>query len=114
MDDASANSKEVDATATRVFGIEKYLFKKIPWALGFMALAILVLFLARGGNSSDDNGARVVALFIIFASLAYIGFAFHRRNSPPKPMLELSPAGILFRIAKNKELRIPWSEIHRL
>lgn len=114
MNDASANSKEVDATATRVFGIEKYLFKKIPWALGFMALAILVLFLARGGDSSDDNQARVIASFVMFASLVYIGFAFHRRNSPRKPMLELSPAGILLRIAKNKELRIPWSEIHGL
>ncbi len=114
MNDTSANSNEVDATATRAFGIEKYLFKKIPWALGFMALAILVLFLARGGDSSDDSEARVVALFIIFASLAYIGFAFHRRYSPRKPMLELSPSGILFRIAKNKELRIPWSEIHGL
>lgn len=114
MNDTGAPGRDIDVNATRIFGTEKYLFRQIPWALGFMALAVLVLFLAWGGDSSDDTEAKVAALIILVAGLAYIVFAFHRRDMPGKPMLELSPAGILFRIAKDKELNIPWSEVRGL
>lgn len=114
MNDTSTVSRDIDVNSTRRFGTERYFFRQIPFALGFMALGILVLYLSWGGSGNDDQQAKVAAVVIIFACLAYIGFAFHWRDSPRKAMLELSPAGILLRIAKGKDLQIPWSEVQDL
>lgn len=104
----------VDVKSTRRFGTEQYFFRQIPWALGFMALGFLGLYLSWGDSGGDDEQGRIAAVIVIIACLIYIGFAFHWRDSPRKAMLELSPAGILFRIAKGKELQIPRGEVRDL
>lgn len=114
VNDTDTVSRDIDVNSTRRFGTGQYFFRKIPFALGFMALGILVLYLSWGGSGDDDQQAKIAAVFIIFACLVYIGFAFHWRDSPRRAMLELSPAGILLRIAKGKDLQIPWSEVQDL
>lgn len=114
VNDTSTGSKDIDVHSTRRFGTEQYFFRQIPFALGFMALGFLVLYLSWGGDGDDDQQAKIAAIVIILACLAYIGFAFHWRDSPRKAMLELSPSGILLRIAKGKDLQIPWIEVQDL
>lgn len=104
----------VDVRQTRTFGIEGYLVRKVPIAIGLILFAVLVIAGAHDRSSDDDYKALFFGALLIAGSLAYIGYALYRRARPEKPLVELSPAGILFRVADNKELHIPWTEIQSL
>ncbi len=103
----------IDVRKTRTFGIENYLFKQVPTAIGALLLGIFVLALSRGGGSEADKGL-FLGIPLIAGSIIYIAYAFHRRAMPKKPLMELSSDGILYRIAQDKEFRIPWNEVQGL
>ncbi len=101
----------VDIGRTRAFGMQSYMLRQVPIAAGVVLLGALVLFL-----SGDDDDARGLFLgwLLVGCGLVFGTWAFHRWTMPGKPILELSAGGILYRLARDKEFHIPWSEIRGL
>lgn len=97
----------IDIRKTRSFGIENYLVKQVSTAIGLLLLSVFVIVLSRGGSNYAE--ALSLGLPMFAGSLAYIGYAFHRRSNPKKPIVELSFDGILYR-----DFHIPWHEIQGL
>jgi hypothetical protein len=79
----------------------------IPMAL-LLGLLGLTMFAFSERNTA---GHFLAASILIAACIAWIVYAFYRRAHPSKPVIELSPLGLLFRIPGVKEVRIPWREI---
>jgi hypothetical protein len=94
--------------ATRKFGAEKYLMRKVPVAIGVMLFGAMILYL-----SDDDTEGKILGLLAIGASLAFIVYALHRRDMPAAPYMEFSRDGIVQRMG-GKTFRIPWHEIRDL
>lgn len=103
----------IDVQKTRVFGHEKYLVRQVPFVIGFLLLGLLVFFLSLNGGDRDKEGMLLGGGFVL-ACLAYIGRVLYLRFNPRKPVVELSRRGILYRLAKDKSLHIPWYEIQGL
>ena len=103
----------VDVRQTRTFSTENYLVKQVPIAIGLILFSLLVMALASDSSDAGDK-PYLIGWMLIALSLGYIGYAFHRRARPKKPLIELSPDGILYRIFGDKEFRIPWSEVKSL
>ncbi|MBA3447751.1 MAG: hypothetical protein H0T56_09110 [Pseudaminobacter sp.] len=100
----------IDVRETRVFGIENYLVRRVPAAVGALLVGVLVIALPRFSGGGEMEGLILGSLLVAW-SLAYIARAYHRRAKPKQPIVELSPDGILYRIARNREFRIPWREV---
>lgn len=56
----------------------------------------------------------VLGSAMILFGLFAIARAYYRRAHPLKPLLQLSPDGLMLRIGKDKEFRIPWNAIQDL
>ncbi|MGE0279969.1 MAG: hypothetical protein AB7P20_05070 [Rhizobiaceae bacterium] len=108
MSDEGAKPGMIAVHATRRFGTEKYLMRKVPVAIGIMLVGAAILYL-----SDDDTEGKLLGFLAIGACLAFIVYAFHRRDMPAKPYMEFSRDGILQRLG-NKTFRIPWHEIRDL
>ena len=102
----------IDVRKKRTFGIEGYLFRQVPIAIGVLLLGVLAMWFSRG--DTDDRGQFFLGLFLVLASLAYTAYAFHRKALPKKALIELSAEGILYRIGQDSEFHIPWHEIRSL
>jgi len=108
MSDQGVEPGTIAVHATRKFGTEKYLIRKVPFAIGFILFGLLILYLA-----DEDTEGRVLGLLFIGASIAFIVLALHRRDTPQQAFVELSSAGILYRLG-GKDFRIPWKEVRDL
>lgn len=103
-------SNTAEIHATRSFGYERFLWTRIPWAIGAIALSLFILAVANSGSATDSK-ARFAAAILLVLSIIFIGYAAHRRLNPAKPALQLSPSGVLYRRTRNHEVLIPWREI---
>ncbi|MCV3243287.1 hypothetical protein [Mesorhizobium sp. ZC-5] len=107
------NSGTIDVQATRTFGVEQFVGRQWPVFAGFLALGLFVLWHALQDDNPDAE-VIVLGLIAVVGSLVYLGRALRRRGSPGIPVLELSSRGILYRLGRTGEFRIPWTEVHSL
>lgn len=99
--------RSVNVYETVAYSTDKLLLAYVPLAL-FLGLLGLTMLAFR----ADAKPMHFVAAgILIAASIFWIAYALLRRASPGKPVIELSPAGLLFRIQGTKQVRIPWREI---
>jgi len=59
-----------------------------------------------------DPPANVFGWMLIYLGIGWIAFAAFRHFHPARPLLMLTPAGILFHRSWLRELFIPWQDIH--
>lgn len=111
MEAALMTSKPTNVQETLSFGIETYLMKQRPVAIGLLVLGGIVLAIVRSDPVLDKT-ALAAGLILVVGSLAYITYAHYRAALPGKPVLVLSPSGIRTRMGVRKEYSIPWNEIH--
>jgi hypothetical protein len=103
----------IDVHKARAFGGENYLVKRVPIAIGVFLLGAFLIVLSRIGDGFGAAEGLFFGSVLIAGSLAFVGYAFYRRSNP-KPVLELFPEGILYPVSRDRELRIPWSEVQGL
>lgn len=95
-----------DVRKPLAFGFEGYLLKQVPFAAGIAALG-LVLFLWV-----DRDRESILASYVLLAAgLGFIAYAYYRRSHPGRPVIELYPSGVRYRMASLKDVLIPWREV---
>jgi hypothetical protein len=65
-------------------------------------------------TSMIDMAFGTLGWIFLFFSLGYIAFALFKHVRPEKPMLSLSPTGLVLNISWLKDLRIPWYEVEHV
>lgn len=96
--------------ATRSFGYERFLWTRVPWAIGAMALSTF-LFTVANSSSASDGKARFAASILLVSGAIFVGYAVYRRSNPANPVLQLSPSGVLYHRISKWQVLIPWREI---
>lgn len=102
----------IDVDKTRVFAANPLTVMQVSITVGLLLAGLLLIVLSRGG--SDGAQAFFLGSLLIFGALARIGYTFYLRSNPNKPIIELSSDGILYRLRRDSELRIPWNEVRGL
>lgn len=106
-------STAIDVDKVLTFDTDRYVFKRLPILVGVVILGVVFVAVARASDTRQGEGivlGSIVTLFGLFA----IARSYYRRAHPLKPNLQLSPDGVILRIGKDKEFRIPWNEIQDL
>ena len=81
--------------------------------VGVVIVGVVVIAVARASDDRQVEGM-VLGFGAVLFGLFGIARAYYRRAHPLKPLLHLSPEGVMLRIGKDKEFRIPWNEIQDL
>jgi hypothetical protein len=92
---------------TLAYRFDKTLVESLPFALFLLLLGLSALAFI------EDRAAKLIfpCAIVIATGGGLLLFGLCRRVVPSKPLLTLSPAGILFRVPWVKEFLIPWREI---
>jgi len=104
---------EIDVNKLLSFDAEKYVFRRLPILLGVVILGVVFVAVAYASDDRRAEGMVLGSAMVLFG-LFGITMAYYRRAHPLKPLLQLSPDGVMLRIGKDKEFRIPWNEIQDL
>lgn len=104
---APVSTRPGSVTSTVTYSTDQAVLDNLPLALIMCALG-LVIFVFPEGNRPKHV---LAGWALIVMSVGWVAYAIYRRSNPSKPRIELSPAGVLFRIPGVKEIRIPWREI---
>jgi hypothetical protein len=94
-----------DVQTTLAFSRKK-LGRKMLWT-GLLGLVVGVLLLIYG-----DNDAILPGGIGVLAGGPLAAYEVYKIMRPGKPMLELTPRGIIIRFDMIKEMFIPWHEVH--
>jgi len=106
-------STAIDVHKVRTFRIDEYVFRRLPVLVGVVIAG--VAFFAVAYTSDDRRGEGMVLSSIVIAfGLVGVARACYHRAYPSKPALQLLPEGLILRIGKDKEFRIPWNAIQDL
>lgn len=97
-----AEARDIHRTA--VYGVNAVARAFLP--IGAVGLAAGAVLLWLGDRDGLLPGVLSLAI-----GLAAVGYMAIRAVFPAKPLLELSPAGLLMRISGVKEFTIPWREV---
>lgn len=109
------------ALAIARLAMEQAIFNLKPaWAIGFLLALVLALGVAAYFGVLPRHRRTSISSFgplgwmIVFFSLGFIAYALWKHLHPDRPLMALSPAGLMLDVSWLKGLLIPWHEIERV